>query len=76
MARPPRATLWGLGAALVLTSLVVTPVPASAASRGGTLVPGTDCPAFPANNVWNTPVTTLPVNANSVTWLAAMDAAS
>jgi len=30
----------------------------------GPLVPGTNCPAFPANNVWNTPITTLPVAVN------------
>jgi hypothetical protein len=42
----------------------------------GTTLPGTNCPAFPADNVWNTPITDLPVNANSTTWLAAMDSSS
>jgi hypothetical protein len=45
-------------------------------STTGTTIPGTNCPAFPADNVWNTPITTLPVNANSATWLASMDASS
>ena len=31
---------------------------------------------FPADNVWNTPVTGLPVNPNSATWLASMDSAT
>ncbi|MGB7051809.1 MAG: hypothetical protein WBG41_09590 [Acidimicrobiales bacterium] len=42
----------------------------------GTILPGTDCPAFPADNVWNTPITGLPVNADSATWLASMDAST
>ena len=42
----------------------------------GVRLPGTQCPAFPSNNVWNTPITSLPVNANSATWLASMDSAS
>jgi hypothetical protein len=41
---------------------------------GGTTLPGTSCPAFPADNVWNTSITGLPVNADSATWLASMDA--
>ncbi len=40
----------------------------------GTTLPGTHCPAFPSDNVWNTPITGLPVNAQSATWLASMDA--
>jgi hypothetical protein len=43
---------------------------------GGQLLPGTQCPAFPADNVWNTPVTGLPVDKHSAVWLAHMDAAS
>jgi hypothetical protein len=43
---------------------------------GGQTLPGTDCPAFPADNVWNTPVTSLPVDARSSAWLANMDAGS
>lgn len=42
----------------------------------GQALPGTNCPAFPANNVWNTPITGLPVNADSATWLASMSAAT
>ena len=46
------------------------------ANIAGTTLPRTRCPAFPADNVWNTSITTLPVNANSATWLAAMNSAS
>jgi Domain of unknown function (DUF4214) len=34
------------------------------------------CPIFPADNVWNTPVNTLPVHANSANYLANMSPAS
>jgi hypothetical protein len=47
---------------------------AVASAGNGTMLPGTDCPAFPADNVWNTPITGLPVDASSATWLASMDA--
>jgi hypothetical protein len=76
---------------LVLAVLVASPLIASVAwarslpaalsprqstSSSGTIIPGTHCPAFPADNVWNTPITGLPVNADSSTWLAAMDSSS
>ena len=40
----------------------------------GAELPGTSCPAFPADDVWNTAITGLPVEADSATWLASMDA--
>jgi hypothetical protein len=49
---------------------------ATAAATGGQLLPRTRCPAFPADNVWNTPVTGLPVDKHSAHWLAHMDAGS
>jgi hypothetical protein len=61
---------------LAIAASVVTPTIAAQASGAGTILPGTHCPAFPADNVWNTPITTLPVDAESATWLAAMDSAS
>ena len=42
----------------------------------GVALPGTDCPAFPADNVWNTPITGLPVAAQSATWLASMSSST
>jgi hypothetical protein len=35
-------------------------------------VPGTTCPVFPSNNVWNTPIDELPVNRNSAVWAASL----
>lgn len=51
------------------------PAPRVAVGSGQHL-PRTNCPAFPADNVWNTAVTGLPVSANSATWLASMAASS
>lgn len=42
----------------------------------GQILPGTHCPVFPADNVWNSPITGLPVNPNSATWLASMSSSS
>lgn len=35
-------------------------------------VPGTTCAVFLADNVWNTPIDDLPVNAESVAWAASL----
>ncbi len=45
-------------------------------TAAGTTVPGTTCPAFPADNVWNTNISGLPVNPNSSTWLASMNSST
>jgi len=86
---PYRTRAWfALGVALVIVG--GTAVPAAVATTkhekltstrvthalAGTTVPGTHCPVFPADNVWNTPITTLPVDQDSATWLASLDAAS
>jgi hypothetical protein len=72
----------------VLAGFAVVPAPLASAqnrhgdarrvgsSKTGTRIPGTNCPAFPANNVWNTPITGLPVNADSAMWLASMDSST
>jgi hypothetical protein len=76
----------GVAASLFVAVLVVAPSAARGSTRAleshltddsaGTTVPGTKCPAFPADNVWNTPITALPVNAESATWLRSMDAST
>jgi hypothetical protein len=58
--------------ALAITSLFVIQ-PAKASSAAGPALPGTSCPSFPADAVWNTPITNLPVDPHSATWLAAMN---
>jgi hypothetical protein len=50
--------------------------PDAGAAAVGPVLPGTSCPAFPADNVWNTPVTGLPVAASSSPWLATMAAST
>ncbi len=43
----------------------------------GTTVPGApNCPMFPANNIWNTDISKLPVNPHSAAWLRSMGSAS
>ena len=43
----------------------------------GTTVPGaSSCPMFPANNVWNTPITNLPVDPHSAEWLTSMSSST
>ncbi len=49
--------------ALLLPAVFTTPVAEAAA------VPGTSCNVFPADNIWNTDISTLPVNSNSTTWI-------
>jgi hypothetical protein len=75
-----------VGASMVITgfSLMAAPTTSHANARPspsvtkasprivGPVFPGTNCPAFPSDNVWNTPITTLPLDANSATWLASM----
>ena len=65
------ATVMGLG--LGIGASVARPGVASA----GTPVPGApNCPMFPADNVWNTPIANLPVDPHSAEWLASMDAST
>src|SRR5579863_917755 len=41
-----------------------------------TRVPGANgCPMFPANNIWNTDISRLPIDSHSGAWLRSMDSA-
>jgi hypothetical protein len=68
----------------LLVTTVVTIVAGTASIGSGstaqaavTLVPGAPgCPMFPADNVWNTDIATLPVNADNAEWMASLDAAN
>jgi hypothetical protein len=43
----------------------------------GTVVPGApDCPMFPPDNIWNTDISTLPVDRHSAAWLRSMNAST
>ena len=50
-----------------LAAGVAVGVPAAAAAP-----PSTSCQVFPADNIWNTDISTLPVHAQSAQWLASM----
>ncbi|HZU61944.1 MAG TPA: hypothetical protein VE983_13325, partial [Solirubrobacteraceae bacterium] len=69
--------------AIPLTLTLGLQITGSAAARGrlahatgAQSLPGTGCPAFPVDNVWNTPITHLPVNPHSRQWLKHMAAGS
>ena len=43
----------------------------------GTAVPGAaNCPMFPADSVWNTDISSLPVNSRSAAWMKSMKSAT
>jgi hypothetical protein len=62
-----------LGLAFTVGIVGIEIAPAGAAAP---VVHGTTCPLFPANNVWNTKITRLPVHAKSRTYMAAMHSSS
>lgn len=50
---------------------------ARAVAPQGTTVPGApNCPMFPANNIWNTDISKLPVDPHNWAWLRSMDSGS
>jgi hypothetical protein len=70
--------------AAVLSGMAVL-LPASQAVAGSTAarqarvvapVPGTTCTVFPGDNIWNTDISSLPVDPRSGTWLKTMAAAT
>ncbi len=82
--KPSTVVLLALAVA-IMTAVGAGVAPASGAASAtasanpraaGTTLPGTQCPAFPADDVWNTPITGLPNDPRSSTWLASMDASS
>jgi hypothetical protein len=60
--------------ALVVGLVMAVGAVPSAASAAP--VPGTTCTVFPADNVWNTDISALPVDSHSKTWLASMKAST
>ena len=61
--------------AIVLAAALLVLLSVPATVRAGE-VPGTGCTVFPASNIWNTRVDSLPVHEMSETWLASADAGS
>ena len=66
-----RPAAWISVALLAVSVAVSAPVKAHAAP-----VPSTGCTVFPADNIWNTDISTMPVHASSAQWLASMSAAT
>src|SRR5213592_4023390 len=56
--------------AVVAALALFTPMTAQASPAGS--YPGTTCNLFPADNVLNTDISTLPVNTQSATWMSNM----
>ena len=59
-------------AALLVAAAAVQSTPVKPALAGA--VPGTACTAFPADDIWNTDISSLPVHARSADWLASTGA--
>jgi hypothetical protein len=70
-----RLTALAGGLSVVASVATVAATPGSA--RAGTPVPGAgNCPMFPADNIWNTDISNLPVDIHSPQWLASMQAST
>jgi hypothetical protein len=65
------------GAFALALALVAATVPSTLSrSVAAAAVPGTTCRVFPADNVWNTDISRLPVNSHSAAWLASTQAST
>lgn len=47
-------------------------VPSSVAASPVHSIPGTNCPLFPADNVWHADISKLPVNSHNAAWMRAI----
>ena len=64
-------------AAVSAASGTASPVATAAPASMLTVLPqAPDCPIFPADNVWNTNISKLPVDSHSAAWLKSMDSGS
>jgi len=72
---------WTTRVATALVALMagigLAPLAAVGPAAAGTPVPGaSSCPMYPADNVWNTDISGLPVDAHSAAWLSSMGSAT
>jgi hypothetical protein len=58
-----------LAVPVLLACGVAVAAPATRTAAAARDLPGTHCEAFPADNVWNTSVVTLPVDRHSAAWV-------
>jgi hypothetical protein len=63
-----------LGSFLAVVALLGAIAPAAAVHASAP--PGTSCSVFPADNVWDTDISNLPLNSHSAAWLASTGATS
>jgi hypothetical protein len=45
-------------------------------AAGGPTIPGTACPAFPADNIWNTDISSMPIHSRSSAWIGSVSRAT
>lgn len=62
--------------AVVLATGVAVGVTTAADAASVRRIPGTNCTAFPADNVWHSDISALPVHARSAAWLSRMSPGS
>ncbi|HEY3724514.1 MAG TPA: hypothetical protein VGN59_14270 [Acidimicrobiia bacterium] len=65
-----------LGVIAIVLGVTIAGFAIDAVTASAAKLPGTACRVFPADNVWNTRVNQLPVNAKSAQWLAAMSSST
>ena len=64
-------------AAALVAGVGTAPMVADGPAAAGTPVPGApNCPMYPSDNVWNTDISSLPVDAHSAAWLSSMNSAT
>ena len=68
MHRPPVLSLSRLFLMRLILGILINVFPQFAVAQN------TNCPIFPADNVWNTPIDTLPIHASSATYINALGA--
>jgi hypothetical protein len=73
---PSRRTSLGAGVVAAAILFVSGAIFASQGRSGPDLPVVGGCAVFPADNIWNTPVTTLPRHSRSTEWIASIGAAA
>ena len=75
--RKPNRVVLAAFLAAGMTCVGLTLVAATETASAGSPLPGApNCPMFPADNVWNTDISGLPVDPHSAAWLASMHSAT
>jgi hypothetical protein len=64
------------GGAAVAVAAASRVRPAALVSEATTVPGAPNCPMFPADNIWNTDISKLPVDPHSAAWLRSMDAST